>query len=410
MGSGKGTVGGFLRELAVLGDGRTKRVSSWDRTGGNNDRITIPPGKTAVLADLRGAGCITHIWVTINCLDRLHLRKILLRMFWDGEAEPSVEVPLGDFFGLGHAKNRNFAFLLFAMNPRDGRAMNCYFPMPFSDGARVEAVNECEVPVDAFYYYVDYEEYDGPEEGLGRFHAQWRRENPCRGVRLPEGRNLTGEENYVILEAEGRGHYVGCVLNVDSEAGGWYGEGDDMIFIDGEGWPPSLHGTGTEDYFCGAWSPDEEYWGLYSGLPLAGRPRYLGKTSMYRLHVADPVRFRRSIRVTIEHGHANNRSDDYSSTAYWYQTEPHKPFPKIPPAEQRIPRMPPEFYEAEKKERAVRRRFFEAVRGPPRLPPAEVERLRSLMRQVDSAMMQEDYRRAMEVLDQLTEALKGRGE
>jgi len=398
----KGNIGNFLRELAVLRDYRTRRVSSYDRTGGNRDYITLPPGENVVLADVKGAGCITHIWVTIGCRgELLHLRKILLRMFWDGEENPSVEVPIGDFFGLGHGASKNFASLLLARNPRDGKGMNCYFPMPFSEGARIEVLNECEVAIDALYYYIDYEEYDMLEENLGRFHAQWRMEKPCKAVEPPdglEGKNLTGKENYVILEAEGKGHYIGCVLNIENISGGWYGEGDDMIFIDGEKWPPSLHGTGTEDYFCGAWSPDQEYWGPYTGLPLVGTPNYLGRTSMYRFHIVDPIRFQKSIRVTIEHGHANDRSDDLSSVAYWYQTEPHKPFPKMPPAEQRLPRMPPEFFEAEKKIREIMKMLS-------RQKP-ETKEMRLLINKIAKAMLEEMYNQAIENLDKLREVLK----
>jgi hypothetical protein len=211
-------------------------------------------------------------------------------------------------------------------------------------------VSELEHENVLLYYYVDYEEFDTLEEGLGRFHAQWRRENPTDGVGeegqtneefLFGGENDTGEGNYTILEAEGRGHYVGCVLNVhnlrETNLWNWYGEGDDMIFIDGEEWPPLLHGTGTEDYFNTAWCPQEKYSAPYHGITLGGGDNWGGQISLYRFHVEDPVTFERSIRVTIEHGHANKRSDDYSSVAYWYQAEPHRSF-FILPVERRVPR------------------------------------------------------------------------
>jgi hypothetical protein len=201
-----------------------------------------------------------------------------------------------------------------------------------------------------FYYYIDYEELDKLEGGLGRFHAQWRRQNPTGGEPEGEqsneaflfgGENIGGEGNYVILDAEGRGHYIGCVLNVhnlrDTQRWNWYGEGDDMIFIDGEEWPPSLHGTGTEDYFNTAWSPQQGYSAPYHGITLSGGDNWSGQISLYRFHVEDPITFERSIRVTIEHGHANKRSDDYSSVAYWYQQEPHEPY-TIAPVDQRVPR------------------------------------------------------------------------
>lgn len=344
-------LGSPLAGLAELREATTKRISSWDKTGGNRDCLSIEPGETALLADIKGAGSIRHIWFTIGCQDNHYLRKLILRMFWDGEKNPSVETPVGDFFGVGHAVLKHFVSLPLTVIQGPGRAknagMNCYFPMPFASGARIEVENECQVPVGAFYYYVDYEQYDSLADNLGRFHAMWNRENPCQAVKHPDPNNeinLTGEENYLILEAEGRGHYVGCVLNVDNinafhQNYNWFGEGDDMIFIDGEKWPPSCHGTGTEDYFCEAWGfPSGEYSGPYTGVSLGSDTlEYGGKWSVYRFHIEDPVHFKKSIRVGIEHGHANDQSNDYSSVAYWYQTEPHHKF-TILPVDKRLPR------------------------------------------------------------------------
>src|SRR5688572_9854145 len=287
--------------------------------------------------------------------DDQYPRKLVIRMWWDGEERPSVECPLGDFFGIGHGIFKNFVSAPLQMSPQEGRSMNCWWPMPF-DKAKVEIQSECPENFN-LYYYVDYEEYSKPiEDNTGRFHAQWRRENSTDGwltERLNNenmfevwGRepNVTGEDNYVILEAKGSGVYVGCNLNIycfERQGNDWYGEGDDMIFIDGEPWPPALHGTGTEDYFNMAFCPREEYCAPYHGLTLYSGNKdwnWKGKNSMYRYHIEDPIRFHESIRVTIEHGHANKLSNDYSSTAYWYQTEPHAPFPKLLPVEQRMPR------------------------------------------------------------------------
>ncbi|GFP22617.1 hypothetical protein HKBW3S44_00850 [Candidatus Hakubella thermalkaliphila] len=340
-----------LAGLPLLRTYTSKRVSSWDRTGGNDDRLHIPPSDTAELADISGCGCIKHIWVTIACEEPNYLRKIILRMWWDGEEHASVEVPLGDFFGIGHAQTRNFASLPLQMSPQDGKGFNCFFPMPFASGARMVVTSECSSEEVLFYYYIDYHAYKQPLEGMGRFHAQWRRQNPCDGISDEGmtneefefgGENTTGEGNYVILEAEGQGHYVGCNLNIHNlrltDAWNWYGEGDDMIFIDGEPFPPSLHGTGTEDYFNTSWCPCEVYTAPYHGITMPGGDNWSGKISLYRFHIEDPIVFQKSIRVTIEHGHANRRSDDYSSTAYWYQAEPHLKFPLLPRVEERLPR------------------------------------------------------------------------
>jgi Protein of unknown function (DUF2961) len=359
-----------LAGLPRIKAGRTRRESSWDRTGGNRDFRTVAPGDTHMLADITGAGVIAHIWLTTRCYSPMYLRKLVLEMFWDGEDNPSVRTPLGDFFGVGHAVSAHFVALPISMvtGPRRGpkgpfaAAMNSYFPMPFATGARVQIRNESDQPIENLFYYVDYELTDEPTpDDIGRFHAQWRSERPCQKVvhtpardakptpwDLP-GTNLTGADNYVILEAEGTGHYVGCLLNIDNfdasnQVYTWPGEGDDMIFIDGEQWPPSLHGTGTEDYFNAAWGfPSGAYAGPYHGITLASSVQeHFGLWSMYRFHIEDPVRFQRSIKVTIEHGHANDQGNDYSSVAYWYQTHPHRPLPDLPSVEERLPRRWPE--------------------------------------------------------------------
>lgn len=339
----KGIGHSSLRDIARLRDARRRRQSSWDRTGGNWDFQILPPGESHNMLDVEGAGVVTHVWVTIaaaGAKDELFLRNLILRMYWDGEQSPSVEVPIGDFFGMGHALIRDFISLPLSMQPQNGRGFNCFFPMPYSDGARITITNDGPDNVSHFYYYVDYEEHDAIEPDLGRFHACWRRENPTVAdpqVKAEHGTpNLSGVGNYVILEAKGRGHYVGCNLNIDAPRPGWYGEGDDMIFIDGDE-QPTLNGTGTEDYFNTAFCPSQVYSGPYSGITVQENTNFLGKTSLYRFHIEDPIMFEKSIRVTIEHGHGNDLENDYSSTAYWYQAEPHAPFNPLPDAEGRRP-------------------------------------------------------------------------
>lgn len=360
------TNGNSLDTLFVIKDCKSKRVSSYAKDGTNHDWIDIKNGETAVIADINSSGIIRHIWCTMASEEEYYSRKIVLRMYWDGEENPSVEAPIGDFFGIGHGIVKNFTSEPLTMSPQDGRAFNCFFPMPFAKRAYITITNECEKPI-FFYYYVDYEEYDRLEGNIGYFHAQWRREKDTNGwaersttvldekagiptepvwyPRVWTKANTTGEDNYVILDAEGKGHYVGCNLNIDCferQANDWYGEGDDMIFIDGEPWPPSLHGTGTEDYFNTAFCPSTEFNAPYHGLTVYSGDkagwRWGGKNSVYRFHVKDPIHFSKSIKVTIEHGHNNKLSNDYSSTAYWYQTEPHKEFPKLLAVEDRMPR------------------------------------------------------------------------
>lgn len=356
---GYGDFGSSLRDLPRLRAARRGRASSWDRSGGNRDYAVLGPGETLRLCELAGAGSINHVWMTfgprefdepLSAEGEQILRRLVLKIYWDGQEEPSVLVPLGDFFGVGHARTVNFASLPLQMSPEDGRGLNSFFHMPFAAGARVEVTSEMAAEEVILYYYVDYERFDALDADLGRFHACWRRENPTAGVDeagednldfLIEGTNLTGDDNYVILDAEGHGHYVGCAMNVQSlretDEFDWYGEGDDMIFIDGEEFPPTLHGTGTEDYFNLAWCPAQTYSGPYHGMTLPGGENFSGQISFYRFHIEDPIAFQSSIRVTIEHGHANKRSDDISSTAYWYQALPHKPL-ELPAVDLRLPR------------------------------------------------------------------------
>lgn len=347
----------WLDFVRVDNSRHSHRASSWDQTGGNTDRSFVAAGETKTLLEVEGPGCITHIWITSASVEAHWLRKALLKMYWDGEEEPSVLVPLGDFFGVGHAETTVYTSLPMIMAPGEGQGFNCYLPMPFSTGARIEIDCENFVSEIRLYYNIDFERWDEPREDLGRFHACWLRENPTDGIEeAPDmddhsfqhaGKNLSDEGNYLILEAEGSGQFIGCNLNIHSlrhsklDGWNWYGEGDEMIFIDddneGQRWPPTLHGTGTEDYFNTAWGPNEKFDSPFFGLTLPGGHNFSGYISWYRWHLPDPVRFARSIRVSIEHGHANRRSDDFSSTAYWYQLEPHKPF-GIAPAEERLPR------------------------------------------------------------------------
>ncbi|MFA6244686.1 MAG: glycoside hydrolase family 172 protein [Candidatus Hydrogenedentales bacterium] len=354
-----------LPPLEQITRARSRRASSWDRTGANDDCIRIEPGETRVLADISGPGRITHIYMTMIQPHPLDYRDAVLRMYWDDESTPSVEVPVGDFFGISNCVVRRFSSALMAIHPGCGlmdHGLNCYFPMPFATGARIDLVNESPRVFGGgfgrLWYHVDYEELDAPpSEDSGRFHAQWRRECltnaheapvlPTRGA-FPRI-NTSSADNYVILEAQGQGHIAGLHLQVDNVAGGWYGEGDDMIFIDGESWPPSIHGTGTEEVFGGGACPSREYAGLYTGFHLVenlGGETFKGKNAMFRWYVHDPIRFRKAVRMTIEHGHANDFENDYASVVYWYQREPHAPFPALSPLEGRRPLFPEAYYRA----------------------------------------------------------------
>jgi hypothetical protein len=340
----------LLDELIQPRSYSNQRISSYDRSGANTDCMRIDAHSTAVLAEIRGAGIIKHIWVTIGCKDPMLRRNAVLRMFWDGEEKPSVESPIGDFFGQGWGESYRLISLPFACAPVAGNAMNCYLPMPFSKSARVTLENQSEEPITNFYYYVDYEQHARIDPAAPRFHARWNREitDP-----LPEGENEWGtlgetpihpkevNGNYVFADLEGKGHFIGLHYFVDSPTPMWYGEGDDMFFIDGEKWPPRLHGTGTEDFFNSSWCPKEIYMHPYFGWARVNdNTGWLGRTHAYHFWIESPIAFGKSLLGTIEHGHANNLTLDLVTVAYWYQAEPHKPFPALLPKEKRQ-NMPP---------------------------------------------------------------------
>jgi hypothetical protein len=348
-----------LQSLFTFTGARSRRASSWDRSGGNHDFITVGSGETATLFEHDGPGCITHLYCALAFPELTDYRDAILRCYWDDEATPSVEVPLGDFFALAHARIRLMQSALVAVNPGLGAShgLTAYFPMPFATAARITVEHRGERPLGgllpALWYHVDYETYDRPlpADAL-RFHAQWRHETPTvavgrhPNVQLHDGLNVDGAENYVALDAVGAGQMIGLVLQIDNVAGGWYGEGDDMVFVDDEPWPPSIHGTGTEEIFGGGACPAREYAGLYHGFHLIESPDYAGLVGAYRWFVQDPIRFTRALRWTVEHGHANNFANHYASVAYWYQSEPHAPFPALPSRDALLPPLPPIYEEA----------------------------------------------------------------
>ncbi|HPA21432.1 MAG TPA: DUF2961 domain-containing protein [Verrucomicrobiae bacterium] len=328
--------GNPLAGLEYLKTFETRRDSSSDSNwrSGNSDRKPIEPGKTLTLCDVGGPGIITHIWFTIAHPSPFYSRLMTLRIYWDGEEHPSVECPIGDFFGIGHGVDQPFISLPIRVSS-EGRARNCYWPMPFRKRARITVTNEADKPCQSLYYYVDWQKHAALPAETAYFHAAYRQEHPA----------VMGK-NYLIADIVGRGHYVGTIQSVYHTSAGWYGEGDDFFFIDGEK-EPSLRGTGTEDYFCDAWGFRQQD-GPFYGTPLweGGKPGARG--TAYRFHIPDPVVFRKSLRAEIEHKGSQEfpdgarsgfieRDDLMSSVGIWYQTEPHKPWPALPPAPQRLP-------------------------------------------------------------------------
>jgi hypothetical protein len=327
-----------------------KRVSSYDRSGGNADYRKIEPGQTLTVLDVDGPATLTHIWFTLASDESYHLKKIVLRMYWDSETTPSVETPLGDFFGLGLGEYYTWESELLSVAHE--RALNSFFPMPFQKHALITVTNEGKAEVEAFYFNLDYRALSHPlRADTLYFHAQFRQAQPNHGwtndwvnngdPRVDNAKNLDGKDNYVWMEATGKGHFVGVTMSVLQNQDFWWGEGDDMFFIDGDT-HPAITGTGSEDYFLGAYDfgRSTSSYRLF-GARVIGDEHAGTRTSAYRFHLDSPITFTKSLKATIEHGHANHRSDNFYSVAYWYQTEPHAQFPALPSVDQRLPRLQP---------------------------------------------------------------------
>lgn len=337
---------GAIDDLTVVRTARSRRVASNSPDhGSNGDNRWLKPGETLVLADIKSAGVIRHIWVTFPEAEPSWISKpgcadpseIVLRMFWDGAAEPAVESPFGDFFAAGFGKRGEVNSL--PVQVQGGDAYNCYWAMPFRSGAKITLTNESDRPLAALYYQIDYTE-EAVGEQAAYFCAQYRQEFPTE-----KG------HDYLICDAasDGGGHYVGTVMSFRSRSPQWFGEGDEKFYIDGET-TPSLWGTGTEDYFSNAWGMEKGCY-PYFGVPiLKGEMDDINaQGTMYRWHIADAVRFRKSLRLVIEHAGWMSadetstgkiegfveRDDDFSTVAFWYQRGQPKRFAKLPTAKER---------------------------------------------------------------------------
>jgi hypothetical protein len=350
-------LGMHLGNLSQLSDAESRSISpenfngakgeggqATEGTGANSARelgqgwkvspsINIAGDDTVTIADIEGPGAIQHIWLTVH---PQHWRRLVIRMYWDGEETPSVETPLGDFFANGWCERCNISSLPVAVNPAGG--FNSYWEMPFRESARITIENLTPDPVAGFYYSIDYTLTEVPED-RAYFHAQWRRSNP-----------LPYQEVHTLLDGvQGQGHYVGTYIAWGVNSNGWWGEGEIKFYLDGDGEWPTINGTGTEDYFGGAWNfehPKGEY-GVFStpflGLPQVIRPDGLYRSQqrfgMYRWHIQDPIRFKSDLRVTIQalgwRSQLEGKSrylplqDDIASTSFWYQQEPHAPVPEL---------------------------------------------------------------------------------
>jgi len=312
------------------------RVSSNNLYAESNDDCKHPiPGETVVLADLKGPGIVTHLWITVADNEYAWPRLLRLRVYYDGHKTPSIDAPLGDFFGVGHGYERNLNSLL-VRDASFGRARNCYWPMPFRKSCKVTLTNEGKRRVTSLYYHVDWQKHAALPEDIGYFHAYYRQATPPPSGKL-----------YTFLNIRGEGHYVGSVLNIVQTQMGWFGEGDDMFYVDDEP-TPRIEGTGTEDYFNDAWGLRVSD-GAWTGIPVAEGEGFGARLTGYRWHAVDPVPFKKSLRVAIEHcgwtynpdgtarSGSEERSDFFSSVAFWYQKGVNEDLPEPPYGTARLP-------------------------------------------------------------------------
>ena len=334
--------GAILPRYARAQDYKSLKQSSYDRTGGNRDYWSIAPGQTLEVFKADQPGIITHIWFTIAAQSDNHLKELVIRFYWDGDSKPSVEAPIGDFFGL--TLNSYFIYESAYLACSPGKSLNCYFAMPYRS-ARITVENQGRERVGAFYSNIDYQTVPSLPADALYFHAQYRQAAPCVATTGETAKlNPDGRLNYVYTETKGRGHLMGITLGVLQNADGWWGEGDEMIFVDDET-KPLIVGTGSEDYLLGSW----DFGGRDGAIPFAHRmygaplmvapERTGGRYCVYRWHGDNPVTFTRYLKHTMEHGHANDRHDNFFSVCYWYQDKPYTDFPALPPVADRLPKV-----------------------------------------------------------------------
>ena len=349
-----------LTNAAVQQSYTQERMTSSDRSGGNDDgdrAHPILPGETRTLGQVSGPGIITHMWFTIDSPEAYHLKKLVLRIYWDDDPLPAVEAPIGDFFGLGLGKYVTYESEPLSVGSQ--KALNSFFVMPFRKTARITLTNDGEMATGAVYYNIDWQKHASLPPDMLYFYAEYRQAQPNKGWTddwprngVPEvldKKNLTGEGNYTIVDTEGPGQYVGVTLSLLQNQGDWWGEGDEMMFIDTPE-KPTITGTGSEDYFLGAWcygncginpfgSTRPTFAYQRYGNPVNGGDDRGAGWTVYRFHLDSPVPFKKSFKMTIEHGHANARSDNFYTVAFWYQRGPHKNRPPLPRVQDRIPQM-----------------------------------------------------------------------
>ncbi len=325
-------------DFANKKDFSVMRSSSTDPAGRNGDYRRVPPGETFTVADIKGAGRITHMWFTIASPSQDHLREIVLRIYWDDAKVPAVACPIGEFYGLGHGKYVEYASAPVSIGASKG--LNCYWPMPFKTHARITITNEGSRQVDALYFNLDYRLDKKAARDTRYFHTQYHTYFPA-----PVGKDLT------ICDAQGAGHYAGTFITVMANSDGWWGEGNDNFFIDDPN-KPTITGTGSEDYFCGGWDFGHAFWTPFFGVPYYDNAQKGGEkrgilNSAYRWHIQDPIPFKKSLLFTLEHGSQGGNRDrkpftnHYTTVGYYYIDHAEGEGPDVPAYKDRVPTLIP---------------------------------------------------------------------
>jgi len=357
------------------------RVSS-TQAEGNKDYTSIDGGRSAVIFDVGGSGIINRFWVTALCADPSWPRALVVEMYWDGQQKPSVRTPLGDFFGAGMGARLEYSSDMQAVLPYRGAGFNSFWPMPFAQGAKIVIRNESVLPVQALYFQVDYETLKSPPTTPLRFHA---------GYRQSPGQNFgEGMTRFEIAQFRRPGCFAGYSLGIHNSEGGWFGEGDEILDIDGR----VAQGTGLEDEIGTAWRPDSSYSGAFSGF-LADSNKadnYKGFFNLYRFYLEPPICFANSMTVAFE----RRPQDDWSAVSYWYQPQWGEFPPELPPLKLREPPRSAEGVKALEETRRLYAKVYKISGWPNKF--ASFDSVGDLIRNVDALFSEKDYAAALRLL------------
>jgi len=379
--SGNGDRPASISQIRNSAHGDFFRVSS-TQAEGNKDYISINGGQSVVIFDVSGSGVINRFWLTALCADPSWPRALVVEMYWDGQQKPSVRAPLGDFFGAGMGARIEYSSDMQAVLPYRATGFNSYWPMPFAQGAKIVVRNESILPAQALYFQVDYEKSKSAPTTPLRFHAGYR-QSPARDFE-------EGMKRFEIAQLHRQGCFAGYSLGIHNPEGGWFGEGDEILDIDGR----VAQGTGLEDAIGMAWRPESSYSGAFSGF-LADSDKadsYKGFFNLYRFYLEPPICFDNSMTVAFE----RRPQDDWSAVSYWYQPEPGDFPPEFPPLKLREPPRSADGLKSLEETRRLYAKVYKIAGWPDRF--TSFDSVGDLIRNVDALFTESDYAAALRLL------------